>query len=99
MKCHPHQHFNSIKVQLERKQANNPKIAECQFQFHKGTIRTPAPVYTRFCLKFQFHKGTIRTLQKSQENVNKSIDFNSIKVQLELYAAHHHYSLSSISIP
>ena len=34
------------------------------FQFHKGTIRTPKPKFSKgSSTGFQFHKGTIRTLQ------------------------------------
>ena len=33
-----------------------------QFQFHKGTIRTPGAIDDMFNMNlFQFHKGTIRT--------------------------------------
>ena len=34
-----------------------------QFQFHKGTIRTAAPIVgPAISAVFQFHKGTIRTM-------------------------------------
>ena len=58
---------------------------EQQFQFHKGTIRT---IYIRkmhiIISVFQFHKGTIRTLVV-HFYVLLVCDFNSIKVQLELW--------------
>ena len=53
--------FNSIKVRLER--TGEAAISgACQFQFHKGTIRTSQRRGTRRGAgAFQFHKGTIRT--------------------------------------
>ena len=54
------------------------------FQFHKGTIRTRHfnnNVDTS--LKFQFHKGTIRTSFPPQR-CHLPLNFNSIKVRLEL---------------
>ena len=53
--------FNSIKVRLER-ETKSGNDALCQFQFHKGTIRTHTPEGTTEHIQvFQFHKGTIRT--------------------------------------
>ena len=55
-----------------------------KFQFHKGAIRTISPPFKISSLSiFQFHKGAIRT------NIlvcllTVLMDFNSIKVRLEL---------------
>ena len=55
-----------------------------KFQFHKGTIRTVIVLVLVVCtMIFQFHKGTIRTWRKKRKQV-QLINFNSIKVQLEL---------------
>ena len=53
--------FNSIKVRLELENCSNC-YRKCEFQFHKGTIRTSIWHYV-FVISplFQFHKGTIRT--------------------------------------
>ena len=54
------------------------------FQFHKGTIRTGTSLpLTYDDIGFQFHKGTIRTKRESMMRL-RLIDFNSIKVRLEL---------------
>ena len=37
----PLKHFNSIKVRLEQKGPEGSRPYARQFQFHKGTIRTP----------------------------------------------------------
>ena len=76
-------YFNSIKVRLEPVYRPTLEPPLCQFQFHKGTIRTCCSVERILHhLGFQFHKGTIRTLgQAFLPNVEKH--FNSIKVRLE----------------
>ena len=54
-----------------------------EFQFHKGTIRTPPPFHAlQEVPLFQFHKGTIRT-NVSGLFVRLLRNFNSIKVRLE----------------
>ena len=69
------------------------------FQFHKGTIRTVALTYgIHLRLLFQFHKGTIRTKQ-SLEKSEHDINFNSIKVRLELYVNRCKDGRLKISIP
>ena len=58
----PRNNFNSIKVQLELSAALEQLNVE-PFQFHKGTIRTAAPIVgPAISAVFQFHKGTIRTM-------------------------------------
>ena len=79
-------YFNSIKVQLEL----NPYFALGNiqsFQFHKGTIRTGGTwLRSDATMVFQFHKGTIRTV-KLIDSVCWLSNFNSIKVQLELFVS------------
>ena len=75
--------FNSIKVQLEPASGSG-SLSGSTFQFHKGTIRTSgsqASYYSQ--MSFQFHKGTIRTRYPGS-GCTHHLDFNSIKVQLEL---------------
>ena len=56
-----HPNFNSIKVQL-RQERHNIHATSGIFQFHKGTIKTPAVHSLTRCMSpFQFHKGTIKT--------------------------------------
>ena len=75
--------FNSIKVRLELCSCSI-KMFIWQFQFHKGTIRTLVADYTMLIkLIFQFHKGTIRTTAIPLQS-KKQVNFNSIKVRLEL---------------
>ena len=75
-------YFNSIKVRLKLQHFGGNK-AILQFQFHKGTIKTPeARLMFRSVPVFQFHKGTIKTflclvLTCALPN------FNSIKVRLK----------------
>ncbi len=38
--CLTLENFNSIKVRLERSKADSKRTACCEFQFHKGAIRT-----------------------------------------------------------
>ena len=70
-------------------------ITELLFQFHKGTIRT-----INQCSRslhhheFQFHKGTIRTVPFSVEAESR-LNFNSIKVRLELLIVNKHFYLLS----
>ena len=53
--------FNSIKVRLELRD-QLLRCRSCQFQFHKGAIRTsPAVGIVDSLQLFQFHKGAIRT--------------------------------------
>ena len=53
------------------------------FQFHKGTIRTLVfHLVKPLSTLFQFHKGTIRT-DATPLPIQKSRNFNSIKVRLE----------------
>ena len=76
-------YFNSIKVRLKLEYSNLP-IDYITFQFHKGTIKTLLPFFTRFLsIKFQFHKGTIKTIRR---RLFWCIfwHFNSIKVRLKL---------------
>ena len=58
------------------------------FQFHKGTIKTAALLYSgKGANLFQFHKGTIKTLPMfvlSLSDWTCRLYFNSIKVQLRL---------------
>ena len=77
--------FNSIKVQLEHYPEKKLETMN-QFQFHKGTIRTPYCMFLITSSLFQFHKGTIRTVYLGLFG-EKHFHFNSIKVQLERYAA------------
>ena len=76
--------FNSIKVRLERELSEEAKIL-LKFQFHKGTIRTIViePSSTA-PYSFQFHKGTIRTNTAFVFLYVPALNFNSIKVRLEL---------------
>ena len=54
------------------------------FQFHKGAIRTISPKKLEWKARwFQFHKGAIRT-EDVPRNSDHLINFNSIKVRLEL---------------
>ena len=74
--------FNSIKVRLEPSALYNV-VFVCEFQFHKGAIRTES--VTRMfknVSEFQFHKGAIRT-QYGDESAAPFSNFNSIKVRLE----------------
>ena len=48
--------------------------------------------------RFQFHKGTIRTSRKTS-NLMPSLNFNSIKVRLELLNQLAKFSEFQISIP
>ena len=59
-------------------------MPKTSFQFHKGTIRTPAESnVSAVVVIFQFHKGTIRTfIEQTDINIYDD-DFNSIKVRLE----------------
>ena len=76
-------YFNSIKVQLELKNSSKT-IVVMLFQFHKGTIRTGrTECFPNVFKVFQFHKGTIRTTPDFIRFA-AYINFNSIKVQLEL---------------
>ncbi len=82
-------HFNSIKVQLEHLIFLRRYLPDLVFQFHKGTIRT-STLLNRLnaVLAFQFHKGTIRTITRLISDI-PTINFNSIKVQLEHDRVHH----------
>ena len=53
--------FNSIKVRLKRTYSPSVLPDEQQFQFHKGTIKTPELDSIGMQTQFQFHKGTIKT--------------------------------------
>ena len=75
--------FNSIKVRLEHGSGSWVMIS-ARFQFHKGAIRTRDPDCVRAKPhQFQFHKGAIRTLLL-RNGRRLHLDFNSIKVRLEL---------------
>ena len=59
-------------------------VCSAKFQFHKGAIRTELAAKTvNISYSFQFHKGAIRTTD-SNPYFFTFIDFNSIKVRLEL---------------
>ena len=80
--------FNSIKVRLE------PMVSVLVVVFHLdfNSIKVRLEPLDRFCLdllrsRFQFHKGTIRT-HSYEEIFEVLINFNSIKVQLELLRPH-----------
>ena len=73
-------HKGTIRTLFPR--CNNP--VPVVFQFHKGTIRTSVSSFLQPCWSlFQFHKGTIRTVESKDAQI-KQLNFNSIKVQLEL---------------
>ena len=77
-------YFNSIKVQLRRKQIFTYSRVGTLFQFHKGTIKTIGKGDRKiFGARFQFHKGTIKTVV-CLHGGKVVWDFNSIKVQLRL---------------
>ena len=64
--------------------AGLPPPYPAAFQFHKGTIRTlQMNLGVGEYKEFQFHKGTIRTGEPTTGSM-PIIDFNSIKVRLEL---------------
>ena len=78
--------FNSIKVRLEPKYGADEEGWRMLFQFHKGTIRTDNSPHTKTLYReFQFHKGTIRTRRRRCAPMLE-MNFNSIKVRLELEA-------------
>ena len=80
---HHHTHFNSIKVRLEPSSSSPSPLPGCEFQFHKGAIRTCIFRITEYRkYQFQFHKGAIRTVRDMVKRYN-SAHFNSIKVRLE----------------
>ena len=61
------------------------RFEKLAFQFHKGAIRTRrAYRYIELNAVFQFHKGAIRTLTNSAKRGEEFLNFNSIKVRLEL---------------
>ena len=92
-------HFNSIKVRLEPYRPSGLPAILTEFQFHKGTIRTQAPRRAlSFYTQFQFHKGTIRTVPHLVGTA-WYLDFNSIKVRLELQQRKRANITMPISIP
>ena len=75
--------FNSIKVRLKQKRPENDTTMPTEFQFHKGTIKTPLSYNAvKSSLSFQFHKGTIKTNSLHYDSEAKR-NFNSIKVRLK----------------
>ena len=74
--------FHKGTIRTRNLEATRPHKDE--FQFHKGTIRTRSGCpFSPALLQFQFHKGTIRTIYRVTTK-QYSINFNSIKVRLEL---------------
>ena len=77
-------HFNSIKVQLEPALQTSSFTTLRNFNSIKVQLEPSAPSHQcPLSTVFQFHKGTIRTI-KSLFVLKIFLDFNSIKVQLEL---------------
>ena len=80
---HCNKYFNSIKVRLERSEAE--ERFRCPPYFNSIKVRLELKLSTdttAVLAQFQFHKGTIRTEQGLWTN-EKSRNFNSIKVRLE----------------
>ena len=75
-------HFNSIKVRLERA-SGLPDNPGSSFQFHKGAIRTWVhPIHTGVHPHFNSIKVRLER-NNSEDNSGNNSDFNSIKVRLE----------------
>ena len=78
--------FNSIKVRLNLGKPRH-RIKKYQFQFHKGTIKRVQHPKQHRLQEFQFHKGTIKPNRSWLYTSPMLIDFNSIKVRLNLEIA------------
>ena len=71
------EHFNSIKVRLNRVPARDG-FADSRFQFHKGTIKPVGSVAASYAVEqFQFHKGTIKPFSNvKSDRVGRKFQFH-----------------------
>ena len=91
-------HFNSIKVRLERACKAALPYRSTYFNSIKVRLEQAYKQVINRLNTFQFHKGTIRT-QSSVSSQAKDSHFNSIKVRLEQRWMMQKDRSLSISIP
>ena len=92
-------YFNSIKVRLEPIQDATKEDGHLHFNSIKVRLEPlRASRQAAQSPQFQFHKGTIRTFLE-QGSILSQLNFNSIKVRLELRITFVSVTFYGISIP
>ncbi len=82
------EHFNSIKVRLNRRAVPKDISPPSKFQFHKGTIKPDFNAGISGTYR-DFNSIKVRlNLDDAEDEESTWINFNSIKVRLNRYAAY-----------